>query len=151
MVGKMVDGLTTDASNMGCAMARAAFDTVFSYLELTGGNITDYDHIVTGDLGRVGSEVLCELFDKNISGASSIHLDCGTLLYDMKESSVNSGASGCGCSASVLAAHFLPMLYSGRLKNILFLSTGAMMNPSSVLQGENIIGIAPIVNIKRED
>ena len=71
-------------------------------------------------------------------------------IKDMSKKNINSGASGCGCSASVLASHFLPMLEEGKLKNILFLSTGALMNPSSVLQGDSILGIAPIINIKSD-
>ena len=67
----------------------------------------------------------------------------------MNKKNVNAGASGCGCSASVLATYVLPKLISGEYKNILFLSTGALMSPSSILQGESILGIAPLVNIKR--
>lgn len=150
MIGKMVDGLTTDGSNMGAAMARAAHDSIYTYFSLRSLSPSDFDLIVTGDLGRVGSEVLHKLLSKDLPGAENKHVDCGTLLYDMNKSGVNSGASGCGCSASVLAAHFLPLLASGNLKNILFLSTGALMNPTSILQGESIIGIAPIINIKSE-
>ncbi|MBQ8688931.1 MAG: stage V sporulation protein AD [Clostridia bacterium] len=147
MLGKIVDGLTKDGANMGAAMARAAFDSVYTYLSLAGKPLSDYDRIITGDLGAVGSDILCELFTKEIPGAEHIHTDCGKLLYSFEKKNLHSGASGCGCSASVLAAHFLPMLESGRLKNILFLSTGALMNPQSVLQGNSILGIAPVINI----
>lgn len=150
MIGKMVDGLTTDGSNMGAAMARAAFDSIYTYFSLSSLKPSDFDLIVTGDLGVVGSEILCELLSREVCGADSIHRDCGKLLYDLKRPNVNSGASGCGCSASVLASYFLPMLNRGEIKNMLFLSTGALMNPTSVLQGENIIGIAPIINLKYE-
>jgi stage V sporulation protein AD len=76
------------------------------------------------------------------------HTDCGLLLYDLVSQDCHSGASGCGTSASVLAAHFLPLLAEGRLRRILFLSTGALMSKSSVLQGENIFGIAPLIKIE---
>ena len=150
MIGKMVDGLTTDGSNMGAAMARAAFDSIYTYLSLSSKKPQDFDRIVTGDLGKVGSEILCEMLGKEFPGIEAIHEDCGMLLYDLRKENVNAGASGCGCSASVLASHYLPLLSDGSLKNILFLSTGALMNPTSVLQGENIIGIAPVINIKSE-
>ena len=51
-------------------------------------------------------------------------------------------------AASVLSAHFLPLLESGKIKKILFLSTGALMSPSSLLQGESIYGIAPVIRIE---
>jgi len=70
------------------------------------------------------------------------------LLYDMKNKDVHAGASGCGTSASVLSSYFLPKLKNGDIHNILFLSTGALMSPSSVLQGNTIKGIAPIIHIQ---
>ena len=150
MIGKMVDGLTTDGSNMGAAMARAAFDSIYTYLSLSSHPLSDFDLIITGDLGKIGSLILCEMLEKEFPEISAKHRDCGKMLYDLEKENVNAGASGCGCSASVLASHFLPLLNEGKLKNVLFLSTGALMNPTSVLQGENIIGIAPVINIRSE-
>ena len=150
MIGKIVDGLTGDASNMGCAMARAAFDTVYNYFSLSDYSPCDFDYIVTGDLGKVGSDVIEELISKELPEADGKHIDCGNLLYDDEKSDIHSGASGCGCSASVLASYFLPMLERGKIKNILFMSTGALMSPSSVMQGENILGIAPVIHISSD-
>ena len=150
MIGKAIDGLIPDATNMGCAMARAAFDSIYTYFSLSNKNPRDFDHIVTGDLGRVGSAVLAELLTKEVPGAASRHIDCGNLLYS-SGSDIHAGASGCGCSASVLASHFLPLLERGSYKNILFLSTGALMSPTSVMQGENILGIAPVIHICSEE
>jgi len=151
MVGKIVDGLTTDGSNMGAAMARAAYDSIYTYLSLTEKKIDEIDAIFTGDLGKIGSDILREMIEKDFPRAAEIHEDCGTLLYDMNKKNVNAGASGCGCSASVLATYVLPKLESGEYKSILFLSTGALMSPSSILQGESILGIAPVINIRREN
>lgn len=147
MIGKIVDGLTGDASNMGCAMARAAFDSLYTYFSLSNSSPRDFDYIVTGDLGRIGSEVIDELILKEIPEADGKHVDCGNLLYDGEKSDIHAGASGCGCSASVLASYFLPELERKKIKNILFMSTGALMSPSSVMQGENILGIAPVIHI----
>ncbi|MBO5880006.1 MAG: stage V sporulation protein AD [Clostridia bacterium] len=151
MIGKIVDGLTTDGSNMGAAMSRAAYDSVYTYLTLTNTRPEDYDAIYTGDLGKEGAEIFCNLLKNDFPLIDKKHKDCGMLLYDFKKSNVNSGASGCGCSASVLSSHILPKFSSGEYKNILFLSTGALMNPSSILQGENILGVAPLINIKGEN
>ena len=147
MIGKAVSGLTKDASNMGAGMARAAYDSIYTYLTLSGDPIESYDAIVTGDLGRVGSNILCEMLERDLPGAAKKHLDCGAMLYG-NENGVNSGASGCGCSASMLAAHFLPKVERGEIKKMLFLSTGALMSPGSVLQKNDILGIAPVILIK---
>ena len=145
LVGKIVDGLTKDATNMGAAMARSAFDTIYTYFSLSGEEISSFDKIITGDLGKYGSLILKELLEKELPGAEKIHEDCGTLLFDEEIQDSHAGASGCGCSASVLSAFFLPEMEKGNLKNVLFLSTGALMSPSSVLQGENILGITPLL------
>ena len=150
MIGKIVDGLTTDASNMGCAMARAAFDSIYTYFNLSDFSPRDFDYIVTGDLGKVGSSVIEELIAKEIPEADGKHIDCGNLLYDENLSDIHAGASGCGCSASVLASYFLPILKKKEIKNILFMSTGALMSPLSVMQGDNILGIAPIIHISSD-
>ena len=149
MPGKAVDGYTKDASNMGAAMALAASDTILSFF---GENDPrKFDLIVTGDLGEVGSKILCDILkEKSTDGEllSEKHRDCGLILFDTENSDVHAGGSGCGCSASVLASHFLPMLESGKLKKILFLSTGALMSTSSVFQGDHILGIAPCIVIE---
>ena len=150
MVGKILDGSISDGSNMGGAMSFAAADTIISYFNETDRKISDFDYIVTGDLGRVGSDILRELLSKEIPGAEGLHTDCGLMLYDMKKQDAHSGASGCGTSASVLACHFLPLLKEGKIRRILFLSTGALMSPSSLLQGENIYGIAPLIVLESQ-
>lgn len=142
------DSGTKDATNMGPAMAFAAADTVISYFERSELVPSDFDRIVTGDLGFGGSSLLCELVSKKDARLAEIHTDCGTLIYDAKNQDCHSGASGCGTSAAVLATHFLPMLEKGEMKRILFLSTGALMNSATTLQGENIVGIAPAIRIE---
>ena len=149
MIGKIVDGLTTDGSNMGAAMSRAACDSVYTYLSLTDSSVDDFDAIFTGDLGRVGSEIFRELISKDFPKAARIHEDCGNLLFSKDKKNLGAGASGCGCSASVLSSFILDRMKNGELKNILFLSTGALMSPSSILQGENILGIAPLINVRK--
>ncbi len=151
MPGRAIDGYTKDASNMGSAMALAAADSILSFFEKN--DPADFDLVITGDLGMIGSSILCELLcDKSNHGKelSKKHRDCGLLLFDKDKYDVHSGASGCGCSASVLASHFLPSLERGELNRILFLSTGALMSASSVIQGEHILGIAPLIVIERE-
>lgn len=151
MLGKIVDGLTPDGANMGAAMARGAFDSIYTYFSLSGKSPSDFDLIVTGDLGVTGSDILCDLLSKEVPGAEKIHADCGKMLFSPDKKNLKSGASGCGCSASVLASHLIPKLEKGDLKNILFMSTGALMNPQSVMRGNNILGIAPIINIRSEE
>lgn len=151
MIGRIVDGATADATNMGAAMSFAAAHSIIEYFTQSDLKPRDFDFIVTGDLGKVGSDILREILDERLPSAATRHVDCGTLLYDLKRQDAHSGASGCGTSASVLSAYFLPRLEEGELENILFLSTGALMSPSSILQGNTIKGIAPIIHLRSSE
>ena len=145
LVGRALDSGVKDGANMGAAMAPAAADTILRFFSLSGERPSDYDRIVTGDLGAEGSALLVELLRENGLDLAGRHRDCGVLLFDPLKADVHAGGSGCGCSASVLSALFLPALERGELRRILFLATGALMSPSNLLQGGSILGIAPLV------
>lgn len=147
-IGRPVDLGIKDANNMGAAMAPAACDTILRFLEDTGTKPDDYDAIFTGDLGIVGSRLLTELMAKEDVDIASVHRDCGVMIYNPDAQDVHAGGSGCGCSASVLCGHILPRMEAGKLSNILFCATGALMSPTSSQQGESIPGIAHLVHLK---
>ena len=106
--------------------------------------------ILTGDLGLVGSELLCELMKKEEGiDLTSVHKDCGLMIFDRESQDVHAGGSGCGCSASVLCSHILNSMRAGKLNKILFVATGALMSATSSLQGESIPGIAHAVLIRK--
>ena len=137
-----------DANDMGAAMAPAAADTILRYLSLSGTKPEDYSMIATGDLGLRGSELLRGLCESHGVDISGVHTDCGVRIYDIDGQDKHSGGSGCGCSAVVLAADILPRIRSGELSDVLFVGTGALMNPQALMQGENIVGIAHLVHLK---
>ena len=145
--GKIFDFGIKDANNMGAAMAPAAADTIKRFLVDTNTTPDDYDGIFTGDLGKVGSELLCQLLEKEGIDVRSQHRDCGVMIFTPDMDDVNAGGSGCGCSASVLNSFILKEMQKGRYKNILFVATGALMSPTSSMQGENIPSVAHLVNI----
>lgn len=151
MIGIPIDSGILDASNMGAAMAPAAAHTILSFFEKSRFSPSDFDFIVTGDLGYEGSEIMKGILCDNGFPLLTNHLDCGTLLYNPEIQDVHAGGSGCGCSASVLSAHFLPMLETGVARRILFLATGALMSPSAILQGQSIVGTAPLVIFEGEE
>lgn len=149
MLGKVVDYGVTDANNMGAAMAPAAADTILNFLKDTNSTPLDYDKIFTGDLGQVGSELLYDICLKENVDLRNKHLDCGLLIYDRIKQKVDSGGSGCGCSASVLCTHILNKLKKGEYKKILFCATGALLSATTAQQGENIPAIAHLVEITK--
>ena len=145
--GVIIDMNVKDLNNMGAAMAPAAAFTLRTFFEDTKTKPSDYDLIVTGDLGKVGSELLKTLLSHDGIILGSNYNDCGLMIYDLEKQDVHSGGSGCGCSASVLTGYILPEMLKGTYKDILFITTGALMNPTVSMQGESIPGIAHLVNI----
>ena len=146
-IGKVVDKGIKDANNMGAAMAPSAYDTLKAHFEDTGRGPDYYDLIVTGDLGKLGWEIVMEFFSQDGTPLSN-YSDCGLLLFDLKEQDVHSGGSGCGCSAAVLCAHLIPGLLAGRWKRVLFCPTGALLSPTSTQQGESIPGVCHAVALE---
>ena len=148
--GEISDYGISDVNNMGAAMAPAAASTITHYFEDTNTTPEDYDVIYTGDLGSVGTQLLYELMDKEGYNLRCRHSDCGNLIFDGDKQDTHAGGSGCGCSASVLASFIMHRFEEGQFKNILFMSTGALLSPTSSFQGENIPGVAHLLNIKRD-
>lgn len=148
--GEIKDLNITDANNMGAAMAPAAADTIIHFLKDTNTAPEDYDLIFTGDLGFVGTQCLYELMDKEGIDIRCRHTDCGSIIFDHDTQDTHSGGSGCGCSASILCSYVMHRMEEKQLNNILFLSTGALMSPTSSYQGESIPGIAHLLHIKTD-
>ncbi len=146
--GRVCDKGISDANNMGAAMAPAAVDTLKRYFDESGSVPEDFDAIFTGDLGYEGSGILVDLLRAEGYDISGEHKDCGMLIYDRERQDMHAGGSGCGCCATVFAGHIFRELCEGRLKNILFVATGAMMNTASLQQGLTIPGIAHLLHIK---
>lgn len=146
--GEIKDFNITDANNMGAAMAPAAADTILHYLRDTNTAPEDYDLIFTGDLGFVGTQCLYELMDAEGVDIRCRHTDCGSIIFNHDTQDTHSGGSGCGCSASILCSYVMHRMEERQLNNILFLSTGALMSPTSSYQGESIPGIAHLLHIK---
>ena len=149
--GTIRDLEITDTNNMGAAMAPAASLTIGHFLRDTHSIPSDFDMILTGDLGSTGSELLIKLLKAEYGlDISPVHKDCGTMIYDLEKQDVHSGGSGCGCSASVLCSYILDKIKLGELKKVLFVGTGALLSPTSSLQKESIPGIAHAVLITNE-
>ena len=126
----------------------AACDTILNFLRDTNTAPSDYDMIFTGDLGLVGSKLLYELSEQNGVKLSPYHSDFGMMIFDIEKQDVHAGASGCGCSASMMSSYIMSEFKKGNLKNILYCATGALLSPTTVLQGESIPGICHLVNIR---
>lgn len=143
ILGRIVDKGVTDVNNMGAAMAPAAAQTIADFLNDTDTKPEDYGIILTGDLGKVGSDLLYELMEKEYGiNIREKHNDTGMMMYYSEEQDVHAGGSGCACCGTVMCSKILNELNSGDLNNALIVATGALLSTVSAFQGETIPSIA---------
>ena len=148
--GKIVDYGVRDSMNMGACMAPAAADVIYQALYDLSLKPDNLDKIITGDLGKVGSEILIKLLRDNGIDIEKKHMDCGVEIFDNSEQDTHSGGSGCGCSAVTLAGYILHKLNNHKWKKILFVPTGALLSTVSYNEGETIPGIAHALLIEQK-
>ena len=137
-----------DANNMGAAMAPAGADTLFTHFKETGRTPSDYDLIITGDLGTLGSRILKDLIWEKGYDIEKQHVDCGELVYNICEDEYQ-GGSGAGCISLVFNSYVYKKMKDKKLNRILIMATGALLSSVSALQGDSIPGIAHAVVIER--
>lgn len=145
--GKVHDFGVKDVNNMGAAMAPAAAATIMAHFKDTGATPADYDAIFTGDLGKLGEELLRKMLGDNGYVMDARYNDCGRLVFDEKQN-LYQGGSGCGCSAITFNGFIMNKLRRGEYRRVLFVATGALLSPVSSYQGETIPGIAHAVVIE---
>jgi len=129
-------------------MAPAALDTLITHFKDTGRKPSDYDVIVTGDLGHVGKDILKELAQTKGYNINANYNDCGVLMFDKQTQDTHAGGSGCACMGTVFSGYFYKQLQEKKINKILCIATGALMNATSSQQGESIPGIAHAVAIE---
>ena len=149
-IGKAIDLGQKDPLNMGAVMAPAAADTIYRHLTDLKRNVSYYDLILTGDLGRYGKEILIEYMDKEYGiDLSKNYNDTGTMLYDLaKQKEVHAGGSGPVCSALVCYSYILNLLKNKSIKKVLIVATGALFSPTFVYQHKSIYAISHAVSLE---
>ncbi len=146
-IGKVVDFGVTDVNNMGAAMAPSCSSTLVRHFKGTNTNPNDYDLILTGDLGALGSKILYKLTSDCGYDIENKHVDAGDIIYTGLENEYQ-GGSGAGCATVTFASYVYPLLKSKKLDKILFLATGALLSTVSSGQGESIPGITHCVCVE---
>lgn len=147
--GRVIDFGINDVNNMGAAMAPAAMDTIMTHFKDTKRKVTDYDLIATGDLGKLGSEILIDLLEDQGLKLGPNYTDFGHVYFSRREDAM-CGASGCGVSASMLNSFVMRKLLNGEYKRVLFVPTGALMSTTASQQGETIPGVSHAIVIESD-
>lgn len=148
--GKVCDYGIKDANNMGAAMAPAAMQTLVAHFNDTKTTPQDYDLILTGDLGKLGSEILMDLMENKGYKLGKNYNDCGHMMFTSTQKTFQ-GASGCGCSAVVLNSYVDKKMKDKTYKKVLFAATGALLSPLTAQQGDTIPVICHAVVIENNE
>ena len=145
--GKIVDYGVKDTMNMGACMAPAAASVVAAHFKDFGTDPSEYDQIITGDLGMVGKDILIDILRSEGYDIADRYIDCGIEIYG-RDAQAQAGGSGWGCSAVMLAGYVLKQLEIGEWKRVLFVPTGALLSVVSFNEGNSIPGIAHAVRLE---
>lgn len=146
-IGKVTDYGISDIANMGAAMAPSAMETLVAFFSDTNTTEKDFDLIATGDLGKLGSDILKDLMIKKGFDIEGNYIDCGHMIYNIDQGTIQ-GGSGAGCSACVFNSYILRKLQTGEFRKVLLISTGALMSTTTNQQGDTIPCIAHLVELE---
>lgn len=147
--GKVTDYGVTDVNNFGGIMAPAAANTLLSVFYDTKTKPDDYDLILTGDLGKLGSEVLLDLMERKGIKLGKNYSDCGQMMFSLRQQPLM-GGSGCGCCASILNSVIINQMNKGVFNKVLFVATGALLSTTSSQQGDTLPSIAHAIILENK-
>lgn len=147
-IGRVIDAKQKNPNDMGSAMAPAASDTLIRHFQDLNITPDYYDMIVTGDLSKIGSQVLLDIMNYENYSIDKLHHDCGKMIYS-EDQKVFAGGSGCACCAVVTYGYIKHLLETDQIKRALVVATGALLNPMMTLQKETIPCIAHAVAFEK--
>lgn len=142
--GKVIDRGIKDVNYMGAVMAPACANTLYNHLKYFNEKPSDYDLILTGDLGCVGLEILKKYYKEIFNTELFNVMDAGCEIY-ADEPDTFSGGSGPCCLPIVL---FSKIVHLKRYKKILLLGSGSLHNATFVNQKQSIPSICHAVSIE---
>ena len=104
-IGKVIDYGITDVNNMGAVMAPSAALTLVDHLKELKRDVSYYDLILTGDLGKLGAKMFKEILSHN-NITLKHYTDAGSILITDTELT-DQGASGPACLPLILVEKVL--------------------------------------------
>ncbi len=142
-IGKVIDFGVKDANNMGAIMAPSAAETIMEHFNDTKRSPDYYDVILTGDLGKLGSELMYDILAKNDITLKN-HIDAGSELI-VDKTLTDQGASGPVCLPLYLVEKILK---DRKYKKVLIIGTGALQNQTLVNQKKTLPSVSHAVSIE---
>lgn len=146
-IGKVEDVKWDNVNDLGSPMSYAAYMSINAHLKNVNKRLEDYDLILTGDLSKIGSKILYDIFLENGIEFKN-HIDAGSLLYSFSNEYF-SGGSGCACIGLVTFSYITNKLLNNEIQNVLLVGTGALHSPTLINQKESIPVVAHVIELER--
>lgn len=146
-IGTTIDKGITDISNMGAVMAPAAADTLYKHLCDTKRDISYYDLILTGDLGKVGRNILKDYMNE-VYNINLINYNDSACMIFKDDKKYYQGGSGVACLPLVTISYIFRMLKKKKLKRVLLIATGALMNTTMCNEKLSIPSISHAISLE---
>lgn len=128
-------------------MAPSSMVSLVNFFRDTNTSPDDYDMIITGDLGKLGSDILRDFMASKGYPLGQVYSDCGHSIFSNTQKTFQ-GGSGAGCSASVFNSYLVDKLRKKELKKIIFMPTGALMSTTTNQQGDTIPAISHLIVVE---
>lgn len=143
-IGTVVDYGIKDVSNMGAVMAPSAAETLHKHLTELKRDLNYYDIIVTGDLGKLGSNLFLKIINDDYKYIPNNYIDAASIIYTENQNTFQ-GGSGPVVIPLVL---FNKIIKEKNNKKILLLATGSLHSPLMVNLKKSIPAITHAVSIE---
>lgn len=144
-IGKVIDMGVDNVFDMGAVMSPSAAYTLNEHLKETKTKVSDYDLILTGDLGVYGKDIFKEICEKEYNiKLDKNYDDTATMIYDYKEN-IYAGGSGPSCMPLVVYSSIIPKMKQRLIKKVLLIATGALMSPTTCNQKFSIPSVSHAV------
>ena len=141
-IGKVIDMGVDNVFDMGAVMSPSAAYTLNEHLKQTRTKVSDYDLILTGDLGVYGKDIFKEICEKEYNiKLDKNYDDTATMIYDYKEN-IYAGGSGPACMPLVVYSSIIPKMKQRIIKKVLLIATGALMSPTTCNQKLSIASVS---------
>ena len=144
-IGKVIDMGVDNVFDMGAVMSPSAAYTLNEHLKQTRTKVSDYDLILTGDLGVYGKDIFKEICEKEYNiKLDKNYDDTATMIYDYKEN-IYAGGSGPACMPLVVNSSIIHKMKQRIIKKVLLIATGALMSPTTCNQKFSIPSVSHAV------
>lgn len=147
-VGIVNDLGIKDVYHMGAVMAPAAATTIYNHLIDTGRSIDYYDLILTGDLGIYGKSILKDYMKTEYNVELNNYDDAASMIFNIDIEPVYAGGSGPACLPLVAYSYIFEKMKNKKIKKVLLVATGALMNQNMVNQKLTIPSIAHAISLE---